>query len=122
MEVEIVGMPTVREPDGLAMSSRNAYLNDDDRVRALALSKALDAAKALYNKGIDDTEKLIIEATNVLVGDDSSDSGVDKVDYVEMRDAETFEPVTGHARGPVVMVIAAVVGKTRLLDNCVLTR
>jgi pantoate--beta-alanine ligase len=108
--VEIVGMPTVREPDGLAMSSRNAYLSPPERQRALSLSRALAAARALFDAGERDAAALVAAARGALEGQ------VDRVDYVELRDAATLAPVTRlQAEG--VLLIAAFVGTTRLIDN-----
>lgn len=110
MAVEIVGMPTVREPDGLAMSSRNAYLSPEQRVRALSLSRGLAAARSLFEAGERGATPLVAAVRGVLEGQ------VDRVDYVELRDAATLAPVTRlEAEG--VMLIAAFVGTTRLIDN-----
>ena len=110
MGVEIAGMPIVREPDGLAMSSRNAYLSPDERRRALALSRALNAARARAEAGQRDAAALVATARGVLA------SEIDRVDYVELRDAATLAPVTTLEREGVLLV-AAFVGKTRLIDN-----
>jgi pantoate--beta-alanine ligase len=108
--VEILGMPIVREPDGLAMSSRNVYLSPDERRRALALSRGLDAARAAAAAGERDASALVALARDALEGQ------VDRVDYVELRDAETLAPVTRLERAGVLLV-AAFVGSTRLIDN-----
>jgi pantoate--beta-alanine ligase len=108
--VEIAAMPTVREPDGLAMSSRNAYLSSDERLRALALSRGLAAARARFAAGERDAAALVAAARAAL------ESHVDRVDYVELRDATTLAPVT-RLEGEGVLLIAAFVGKTRLIDN-----
>lgn len=110
MGVEIVGMPIVREPDGLAMSSRNAYLSPEERQRALALSRSLNAAAARAKAGEHDAAALVAIARAALEGQ------VDRVDYVELRDAATLEPVTRLEREGILLV-AAFVGKTRLIDN-----
>jgi pantoate--beta-alanine ligase len=108
--VEIVGMPIVREPDGLAMSSRNAYLSPDERRRALALSRALDAARGRADAGERDAATLVATARAALEGQ------VDRVDYVELRDAETLAPLA-RLEGAGVLLVAAFVGGTRLIDN-----
>ncbi len=108
--VDIVGMPIVREPDGLAMSSRNVYLSPDERARALSLSRAIAAARARAAVGERDASVLVASARGALEGQ------VDRVDYVELRDAATLVPITRLEREAVVL-IAAFVGKTRLIDN-----
>jgi pantoate--beta-alanine ligase len=110
MGVEIVGMPIVREPDGLAMSSRNVYLSPDERRRALALSRGLIAARLRAESGERDAAALVATARAIVEPD------VDRVDYLELRDAATLAPVTRLEREGVLLV-AAFVGKTRLIDN-----
>jgi pantoate--beta-alanine ligase len=116
LDIEIVGMPIVREPDGLAMSSRNAYLSDDERLRALALSRALQVARIACEGGQRHPGKLLDTARVSLHMTD----GV-RLDYLELRDAETLEPVEDRLTRPAVMAVAAYVGKTRLIDNQLLT-
>ncbi len=108
--VEILGMPIVREPDGLAMSSRNVYLSPDERRRALALSRGLDAARAAAAQGEHDATALVARVRAALEGQ------VDRVDYVELRDADTLAPVT-RLESEGVVLVAAFVGSTRLIDN-----
>jgi pantoate--beta-alanine ligase len=108
--VEILGMPIVRERDGLAMSSRNVYLGPEERLRALALSRGLNAARARAQAGERDAEALIAAARAELEGQ------ADRVDYVELRDAATLAPIERLERDSVLLV-AAFVGKTRLIDN-----
>jgi pantoate--beta-alanine ligase len=110
--VEVLGLPTVREADGLAMSSRNAYLSPRDRQRALALSRGLRASKALFEGGERRADALVDAARRVVEAD------VDRIDYLELRDAETLAPLStlGPAR-PAVLLVAAFVGSTRLIDN-----
>jgi pantoate--beta-alanine ligase len=110
MDVEIVGMPIVREPDGLALSSRNAYLTADERARALALSAALREARDAAAGGERDAERLRARARARLEG-----AGA-RVDYVEIVRPDTLAPASRVEPGD-VMLVAAFVGKTRLIDN-----
>ncbi len=112
-DVEIVPVPTVREADGLALSSRNACLSPAEREQALALSRALFAARRLAGKGAT-LEAAINEAQAVL----GAASGV-RVEYLEAVDARTLEPAR-NLGAPVLLAVAAGVGKTRLIDNVVL--
>jgi pantoate--beta-alanine ligase len=110
--VEIVGMPIVREPEGLAMSSRNAYLSPDDRRRALSLSRALAAARAAFAVGERDASTLIARARQVL----DAEAGI-RLDYLELRDADSLRPLDGAVVQNAVLAVAAFVGSTRLIDN-----
>ncbi|WP_050727532.1 pantoate--beta-alanine ligase [Vulgatibacter incomptus] len=112
---EVVGMPIVREPDGLAMSSRNAYLSADERRRALSLHRGLYAARALHEAGERDPARLIGAARDAMAGD------VDRIDYVELVDADSLETVE-RVEDPVCLLVAAFVGRTRLIDNLVVGR
>ena len=112
-DLEIVGMPIVREPDGLAMSSRNAYLKGDERQRALCLSRGLAAARERFAAGERDGAKLVAAARAQV------EQGATRVDYVELRDAESLATVERVDR-PCVIAIAAFVGTTRLIDNDIL--
>jgi pantoate--beta-alanine ligase len=114
--VEIVVAPTVREEDGLAMSSRNSYLDPASRARALGLSKALRAVERAYNAGERSAAKLEALARTHL-----EEAGVSAVDYVAIADPETLEPLAQATAGAVVAV-AACVGRTRLIDNVILRR
>jgi pantoate--beta-alanine ligase len=107
MGIEIVGVPIVREADGLAMSSRNAYLSPAERARALSLSRALFAARDAAAGG---------QAAADIVADAHAALDTDRVDYVELVDAESLQPVTDLAR-PAVLAVAAFIGRTRLIDN-----
>lgn len=108
--VEIIGVPTVRDPDGLAMSSRNAYLSDDERQRALALPKALSDAANEIRSGARVSEALE-KAEGWL-----RDAGFAKVDYVALVDAATLEPLD-RLEGATRLIAAATIGTTRLIDN-----
>jgi len=114
LDTEIVVSPIVREPDGLALSSRNAYLSLDDRRAATALNRSLETLKAEINVGQRDAAHLIAAARRVL----DSEPAV-KTDYVEIVDAESLEPVTV-LRNRSLALIAAHVGKTRLIDNALI--
>ena len=107
---EIVGHPTVREADGLARSSRNAYLSPDERVRAAELPRALAAAGAAIRAGDDVADVLQVATARLLA------AGFASVDYVELRDAETLAPLTRFDR-PARLLVAARMGTTRLIDN-----
>lgn len=108
MDIEVIEMPIVRERDGLAMSSRNAYLKPEERSRALCLSRALAEAKRMLKDGERDARKVISRVREGLRDV--------KIDYVELVDGEVFDPVDRIA-GTVVVAVAAWVGETRLIDN-----
>ena len=108
MGIEIVEMPIVREPDGLAMSSRNKYLSPGERQRALCLSRGLSRARDLLNAGERDPHTIIDTVQNAM-------SAVD-IDYIELVDAEDIIPLD-RVRGTVLLAVAARVGETRLIDN-----
>jgi pantoate--beta-alanine ligase len=112
--VEIVGCPIVREPDGLALSSRNAYLTADQRRSALALSAGLAAAAAAAAAGERDAARLVAAARAPIEAAPDA-----RIDYVELRDAVELTPVERLA-GPAVLAMAVFVGATRLIDNRVL--
>ena len=113
--VEIVALPTVREPDGLAMSSRNAYLDGPERERALALSRALSAAERAAASGERSADAIVSTVTNEL-----RSAGVTP-EYVEARDARDLSPVAELNGRPVLVAVAARVGRARLIDNVVIT-
>ena len=110
LPVEVVGLPTVREPDGLALSSRNAYLSAADRQRAASLYAGLSAAKALAEKRERRASVLLEVATTEIA------SQVDRIDYLEIRAADDLKPLDTIDR-PSVMLVAAFLGGTRLIDN-----
>jgi pantoate--beta-alanine ligase len=114
MPVAIVVSPTVREADGLAMSSRNSYLDAAARARALALSGALRAVQAAHQAGERSATRLEEIARAHLAS-----HGIDEVDYVAIADPKTPEPLT-HADAGSVVAVAARVGRTRLIDNVIL--
>jgi pantoate--beta-alanine ligase len=114
LPVEIVRCPTAREPDGLALSSRNRYLTPDQRARAVAISAGLRAADAAYRAGERTTATLEALARTPIA------ASFDSIDYVSLADAETLAPFGEHAERKAVLLIAARLGATRLLDNAVL--
>jgi pantoate--beta-alanine ligase len=111
LPVDIRICPIVREKDGLALSSRNAYLSDDERSSALALSRCLYAAKGLIDAGCRDADSVRHKMRGVL-----ESAPAVAIDYAQLVDPVTFEPVA-EITGPVLAVVAARVGKTRLIDN-----
>ena len=108
--VEIVGVPTVREADGLALSSRNAYLSSEERQQALALPRTLQAARAAILSGTPVPE-VLHEADAAL-----RNGGFSRIDYFALVDAATLEPVD-RPHGAMRLLAAAVIGTTRLIDN-----
>lgn len=108
--IEVVGLPIVREPDGLAMSSRNAYLSPDERARARSLSAALSEAAEAARRGERETAALVARARGRL------EAAGARVDYVEVVEPDTLAP-RARAEPGSVMLLAAFVGKTRLIDN-----
>jgi pantoate--beta-alanine ligase len=112
--VEIVACPIVREADGLAMSSRNAYLNGQQRNRALVLHRSLMRVRELWENGECAAEKLMAAGRKEVAGEESA-----RLDYFEIVDADSLEPVEKVKSGMVVAV-AAFVGATRLIDNILL--
>ena len=107
----IFGVPTVREPDGLALSSRNAYLSAEDRARAAVLPAAIRKAVAEISGGKPVAEALRRLRAALLSG------GFDSVDYAELRDAETLAELTERPTDPARLLVAARIGGTRLIDN-----
>lgn len=114
LPVEVVGHAIVREPSGLAMSSRNAYLSDAERGRALALSRGLRGAAAAFAAGERDAARLagLVRA--------EVEPAADSVDYVSAADPDTLAPLEGPVGERALLAIACRVGATRLLDNFVL--
>lgn len=112
MDVEMIEMPIVREEDGLAMSSRNVYLNPEERKEATRLYKSLLKAKELIESGERDVQKIKSEMLKIL------DHPLLKVDYVEVVDEETLRPVEKIDR-KVIVALAVFVGKARLIDNMI---
>jgi pantoate--beta-alanine ligase len=113
--IEIAVLPTVREDDGLALSSRNAYLTEEQRVQATAISRALRAAEDAARGGETSTEALVEAARNEL-----RNSGIEP-EYVEARSAEDLSPIAELNGRSVLLAVAARVGRARLIDNVVIT-
>ena len=111
--VRIEVCPTIRDPDGLALSSRNAYLSPDERERALALSRALRAAEAAVAHGTRDAAAVVAVAR-----DELDRAGVDP-DYLQLRSGTDLSPVE-HVNGSALLAVAARVGRARLIDNAIL--
>jgi pantoate--beta-alanine ligase len=110
--VEIVGLPTVREKDGLAMSSRNSYLSADERRRALSLSRGLRTAVHLFENGVRDGRELVLAVRREL------ETASVREDYVELVDAASLKPISSvSGERPARLLVAAFVGATRLIDN-----
>jgi pantoate--beta-alanine ligase len=111
MDVAIIGLPIVRDHDGLAMSSRNAYLAVHERAASLSLHKALQEALKLYRRGENSAKRIKRLAEEIL-----SNNPLIKTDYIEIVDAETMRPLKDIDR-PALCAVAAFVGETRLIDN-----
>ncbi|MCE5333323.1 MAG: pantoate--beta-alanine ligase [Desulfobacteraceae bacterium] len=114
MDVEIIGHPIVREEDGLAMSSRNAYLRPEERPVALRLGRALALAQDLVSSGERQVDAILGKVSEFIAGD-----GAAKIDYAQICDPNTLEDIA-HIGGPALLALAVWVGKTRLIDNRIL--
>lgn len=113
--LEVVVAATVREPDGLAMSSRNTYLGREERTAALVLFRALSAAETAFRSGEHDGDALRARLTEVLAGEPLA-----RVEYVSVADPETLAEVQGPAAEGALALLAVRIGATRLIDNLVL--
>jgi pantoate--beta-alanine ligase len=111
LDVEVVACPLVREADGLALSSRNAYLSPEERQAALALSTSLRWAEKAAAAGERDAARLVAGVRSILEAEPLA-----RIDYVEAVDPGTLEPV-GEVRGEVLLALAVFLGSTRLIDN-----
>jgi len=116
IDVEIVVSPTVREADGLALSSRNAYLTPHEREIAPTIYKALQKVKSMVDQGNTDVSQLL-----TALGDTITNYPEIRVDYAAIVDSETLESVTEIGKRPVIVAVAAYIGKTRLIDNIILS-
>lgn len=110
-DIEIVGCPIIREEDGLAKSSRNTYLNSEERKAALVLSRAVSKGRAMAEAGEKDADKIVAEMTECI-----NQEPLARIDYVKAVNAETIVPVSV-MEPPVLVAMAVYVGKTRLIDN-----
>jgi len=115
LPVEVVGCPLVRDSDGVALSSRNAYLSPAERQQAQVLSQALFAARDAFERGERQSAVLLDWAQAILAREPAL-----RLQYVELRDADTLEPVPPLIERSAVMLVAGTIGTTRLLDNVIL--
>lgn len=107
--------PTIREPDGIALSSRNIYLTAQERKSALVLSRSLNRVRYLFDRGERDSAKLIAAGKNEFEQEQTA-----QLDYLEIVDPDSLEPIASISK-PALVAVAAFVGNTRLIDNLVLT-
>jgi pantoate--beta-alanine ligase len=114
VDVEIVPVDTVREPDGLAMSSRNAYLDATERKAALCLHEALELAREMWTRGARDAGAFRSRMRELIESEELA-----RIDYVSIANPETLEEVD-RIQGTVLVSMAVRIGKTRLIDNAVL--
>ncbi len=114
MDIQIVACPIVREEDGLAKSSRNTYLNEEERKAALVLSKAVFLGEEMMQDGERDAETILKAMRQMIEAEPLA-----KMDYVEMVDADTIEPLV-RAEGRVLTAMAVYIGTTRLIDNFIM--
>ncbi len=114
MDVEVQVLPTVREPDGLAMSSRNKYLSGEERLQATCLYRALRKAEELYAAGVRSADRMTTEITAIVEAEQDT-----RIDYISVVDAEELLPI-GETTAPTLVSLAVFVGDTRLIDNVTL--
>lgn len=114
MDIQIVGCPIIREPDGLAKSSRNTYLNEEERKAALVLSRAVFHGQDMMEKGERDAGTILSSMKKLIEAEPMA-----KIDYVEMVDADTIAPLA-KAQGRVLTAMAVYIGSTRLIDNFIM--
>jgi pantoate--beta-alanine ligase len=117
--IEIVPCPTLRDPDGLALSSRNQYLSPAERQRALSISKSLFTAQTDFANGVRQANRLLATMQNILLDPGSLGRVPLQIDYVAAVDAQTLKNVDVLS-GPTLLAVAARVGATRLIDNVIL--
>lgn len=114
LDIEIISMPIVREKDGLAMSSRNSYLNTKEREASLCICRAIHEGMKIFNKGIRDVNEILKEVMNIIEKEPLA-----KIDYIKICNIETLEDIK-IIKHKALLAIAVWIGKTRLIDNCVL--
>ncbi|MCX7885509.1 MAG: pantoate--beta-alanine ligase [Caloramator sp.] len=111
MDVEVVGCPIVREKDGLALSSRNTYLSEDERLQALCLYKSLNLAKDMIDKG--ERNVKIIKDEMIKLINTAKDANIDYIEFVDTLNLKPIDKI----KGEVLIALAVKIGKTRLIDN-----
>lgn len=114
LDITIIGSPTVREPDGLAMSSRNTYLTPEQRLSALSLNKSLKKAQTLVENGLRNAAEIIDAAAALIRSHPETE-----IDYISVCDPETLDDLATIDR-PALMALAVKIGKARLIDNMIL--
>lgn len=114
MDIEIIGLPTVREADGLAMSSRNAYLNPEERKAAQSLYRSLHTGEELFRQGERSTKVILREIRKIIEGE-----ALTQIDYAKICDPQTLEDIE-EIEKEAVIALAVKIGKTRLIDNLIL--
>lgn len=114
MDIEIIACPIIREADGLAKSSRNTYLNKEERQAALVLSKAVFHGEELIKNGVRDADTVLSEMKTIIYAEPLA-----KIDYVEMVDADSIAKIS-KAEGRVLTAVAVFIGTTRLIDNFII--
>ncbi len=116
LPVEVLGCPLIRDHDGVALSSRNAYLSPSEREQARSLSQALFAARAAFAAGERRRDALLDVARSVLAAQPAL-----RLEYLELRDASDLTPPPATLTDPVVLLVAGYIGRTRLIDNLLLS-
>jgi len=114
MDIDIIGVPTTREQDGLAMSSRNKYLNPKERLSALSLKKGLDLAKAMVEDGIKDPDSIKTAVRQLILSHPFTE-----IDYITICEPETLTDIK-NIDGPSLLALAVKIGKARLIDNSII--
>ncbi len=114
MDVDIITMPTVREADGIAMSSRNSYLNKEERKAASCLYNAIKKGKDIFDNGVRNTDVILKEAMNIIKNEPLA-----AIDYIKVCDMNTLEDLDV-IQNNALLALAVKIGKTRLIDNCML--